>query len=167
MQRSTILGLVTVTDLAAAAIYATKSPDDESAVEESATLACAAGMNPHQSAVPTDTCLDVPVVIDKCMLGTWKPTGGGPLAYLKSKGMNIALGAPDSYSMTFNDDGTMCSSGGGGFNVQEQGDKLVGNGGTTSYSCTGDKLDTSDNMPNGDVMKHEYTRISGPAQVAR
>lgn len=167
MQRLTILDLVAVTDLAAAAIYATQSPDNESAVEESATLACAAGTNPHQSAVPTDTCLDVPVVIDKCLLGTWKLKCGGPLAYLKSKGMNIALGAPDSYSMTFNDDGTMRSSGGGGFNVQEQGNKLAGIGGTTSYSCTGDKLNTSDYTPNGNVMKHEYTRISGPVQVAR
>lgn len=179
----------------------------------------------RERVVVADTCLDVPVVIDKCMLGTWKLTGGGPLAYLKSKGMKISSGTPDSYTMTFNDDGTMRSSGfnfshqvetpiphgkmtgntlgsvdgvsgfwsasggklsmcftsggnsrtetlartskGGGFNGREQGNKLAGKGGTASYSCAGEKLNTSDNMPNGDVMKHEYTRISGPAQVAR
>lgn len=175
--------------------------------------------------IAADTCLEVPVVIDKCMLGTWKLTGGGPLEYLKSKGMNITSATPDSYSMTFNDDGTMRTSGfnfsqqvktplpegemfgntegavagvsgfwstsggklymcftsggdsevetrvrtpkGGGFNDQRRGNELAGTGGSASYSCASEKLSTSDAMPNGDVMKHEYTRVSRPEQVPR
>lgn len=175
--------------------------------------------------ITADTCLEVPVVIDKCMLGTWKLTGGGPLAYMKSKGLDIPQATPDSYSMTFNDDGTMRSSGfsfeqrvvtrvpdgrmigdtqgtvqgvsgfwstaggklsmcftsggnaetqtrvrttkGGSFSDARHGNGLAGTGGSASYSCASDKLFTSDSMPNGDVMKHEYTRVSRPAQVPR
>lgn len=179
----------------------------------------------RETVIVADTCLDVPIVIDKCMLGTWKLTGGGPLAYLQSKGLNIREATPDSYTMTFNDDGTMRSSGfgfdqtvvskiprgemigtttgdvkgvagmwsassgklsmcftyggqsstqttvrtsrGGGFSDSQNTGGLAGRGGSASYTCNGAKLITSDSMPNGDEMKHEYSRISRSAQVPR
>ncbi|WP_395645188.1 hypothetical protein [Terricaulis sp.] len=50
-------------------------------------------------------------VIDRCLVGRWRQTGGGPLEYMRSRGVPITRANVDALVITLNDDGTFQSGG--------------------------------------------------------
>ena len=62
--------------------------------------------------VIADSCLGIPAIVDKCMVGTWRLTGGGPMEWLKAQGMPaVTRDNMGAVVMTINDDGTFRSQG--------------------------------------------------------
>lgn len=58
------------------------------------------------------SCLGMPSIIDKCMVGRWKLTAGGPMEWLKAQGMPaVTRDNMGSFVITINDDGTFRSDG--------------------------------------------------------
>jgi hypothetical protein len=68
--------------------------------------------------VIADSCLGMPAIVDKCMVGTWKLTEGGPMEWLKAQGVPaVTRDNMGAIVMTINDDGTFRSQ---GFNMDYQ-----------------------------------------------
>jgi hypothetical protein len=55
------------------------------------------------------TC-DVSRAIDSCIVGRWRQTGGGPLEYLRSRGVPITMAAQDPLVLTMRNDGTFSTN---------------------------------------------------------
>lgn len=66
----------------------------------------------EERSIVANNCLGGPAIVDKCMVGTWKLTEGGPMEWLKAQGVPIVTHDDiGSIVMTFNDDGTFISNG--------------------------------------------------------
>jgi hypothetical protein len=48
--------------------------------------------------------------IDRCVVGRWRQTGGGPLEYLRSRGVPITIANQTELVLTMNDDGTFSTN---------------------------------------------------------
>lgn len=55
------------------------------------------------------TC-DVSRAIDSCVVGRWRQTGGGPLEYLRSRGVPITMVAQDPLVLTMTNEGTFSTN---------------------------------------------------------
>ncbi|MGQ0534005.1 MAG: hypothetical protein ACT4OF_15130 [Caulobacteraceae bacterium] len=49
-------------------------------------------------------------VVDRCVVGRWRQTGGGPLEYLRSRGVPITIANQTELVITLNDDGTFSTN---------------------------------------------------------
>jgi len=58
-------------------------------------------------------------VIDRCLVGVWRQSGGGPLEYLRRRGVPITAAAISPLELSMNDDGTF-STGSVGMDVEMQ-----------------------------------------------
>jgi hypothetical protein len=48
--------------------------------------------------------------IDRCVVGRWRQTGGGPMEYLRSRGVPITIANQTELHLTMNDDGTFSTN---------------------------------------------------------
>lgn len=56
----------------------------------------------------TEACTEciIPAVIDRCAVGRWRLTAGGPMEWLRSQGVPFVRTEQSEFRMTLNDDGT-------------------------------------------------------------
>lgn len=59
-----------------------------------------------------ETCVEclTAAVIDRCVVGRWRQTGGGPIEYLRSRGIPITIANQTELVITMNDDGTFSTN---------------------------------------------------------
>lgn len=59
--------------------------------------------------IACENCLGADSVIDRCLIGTWTQTGGGPTEWMRRNGVPITRDNVGGLQMTFADDGTFTS----------------------------------------------------------
>jgi hypothetical protein len=94
------------------------------------------------SAARIEACTEciVPAVIDQCLVGQWRLTGGGPAEWLRNQGIPFTQMEQTEFNLTLNDDGTYST---GGFDSAFRAEyphprrPMAGGGQATTQATTG------------------------------